>query len=51
MKLNLIYDRIYLFVLLYFIRDDRGPEFSIFVGDLGPEVTEWMLVVCQITLS
>ncbi|CAG8550839.1 13981_t:CDS:2 [Acaulospora morrowiae] len=25
-------------------RDDRGPEFSIFVGDLGPEVTEWMLV-------
>ncbi|KAG9297569.1 hypothetical protein G9A89_007644 [Geosiphon pyriformis] len=25
-------------------RDDRGPEFSIFVGDLGPEVNEWMLV-------
>src|SRR5271170_487927 len=25
-------------------RDDRGPEFSIFVGDLGPEVTEYMLV-------
>ncbi|CAG8461186.1 7504_t:CDS:2 [Paraglomus brasilianum] len=25
-------------------RDDRGPEYSIFVGDLGPEVTEWMLV-------
>ncbi|CAG8825963.1 2024_t:CDS:2, partial [Racocetra persica] len=25
-------------------KDDRGPEFSIFVGDLGPEVTEWMLV-------
>jgi len=25
-------------------RDDRGPEFSIFVGDIGPEVTEWMLV-------
>ncbi|CAG8439875.1 7379_t:CDS:2 [Ambispora gerdemannii] len=25
-------------------KDDRGPEFSIFVGDLGPEVNEWMLV-------
>jgi RNA recognition motif-containing protein len=25
-------------------KDDRGPEYSIFVGDLGPEVTEWMLV-------
>ncbi|KAL9625408.1 MAG: hypothetical protein Q9160_000471 [Pyrenula sp. 1 TL-2023] len=25
-------------------RDDRGPEFSIFVGDLGPEVTEYVLV-------
>lgn len=24
--------------------DDRGPEFSIFVGDLGPEVTEYVLV-------
>nr|CAG8481856.1 1482_t:CDS:2 [Entrophospora candida] len=26
-------------------KDDRGPEFSVFVGDLGPEVNEWMLVV------
>ncbi|KAH8905002.1 RNA-binding domain-containing protein [Coniochaeta sp. PMI_546] len=25
-------------------RDDRGPEFSIFVGDLGPEVNEFVLV-------
>lgn len=25
-------------------RDDRGPEFSIFVGDLGPEVNEYVLV-------
>jgi len=25
-------------------RDDRGPEYSIFVGDLGPEVTEYSLV-------
>ncbi|USP79223.1 mrna binding post-transcriptional regulator [Curvularia clavata] len=25
-------------------RDERGPEFSIFVGDLGPEVTEFVLV-------
>lgn len=25
-------------------RDDRGPEFSIFVGDLGPEVNEFALV-------
>lgn len=24
--------------------DDRGPEFSIFVGDLGPEVNEYVLV-------
>ena len=24
--------------------DDRGPEYSIFVGDLGPEVTEFVLV-------
>lgn len=24
-------------------RDDRGPEYSIFVGDLGPEVTEFAL--------
>ncbi|KAF2857127.1 RNA-binding domain-containing protein [Piedraia hortae CBS 480.64] len=24
-------------------RDDRGPEHSIFVGDLGPEVTEYVL--------
>ena len=24
--------------------DDRGPEFSIFVGDLGPEVNEFVLV-------
>lgn len=26
------------------LRDDRGPEFSIFVGDLGPEVNEYVLV-------
>ncbi|KAH7086364.1 hypothetical protein FB567DRAFT_444995 [Paraphoma chrysanthemicola] len=25
-------------------RDERGPEYSIFVGDLGPEVTEFVLV-------
>lgn len=25
-------------------RDDRGPEFSIFVGDLGPEVNEYVLM-------
>jgi len=25
-------------------RDERGPEYSIFVGDLGPEVTEHVLV-------
>lgn len=25
-------------------RDDRSPEFSIFVGDLGPEVNEFVLV-------
>lgn len=25
-------------------RDDRGPEHSIFVGDLGPEVNEFVLV-------
>ncbi|QIW97919.1 hypothetical protein AMS68_003437 [Peltaster fructicola] len=25
-------------------RDDRGPEFSIFVGDLGPEVNEYVLL-------
>ncbi|KAL8657932.1 MAG: hypothetical protein Q9226_001427 [Calogaya cf. arnoldii] len=25
-------------------RDDRGPEHSIFVGDLGPEVNEYVLV-------
>ncbi|KAE9986492.1 hypothetical protein EG327_004276 [Venturia inaequalis] len=24
-------------------RDERGPEFSIFVGDLGPEVNEYVL--------
>ncbi len=24
--------------------EDRGPEFSIFVGDLGPEVNEFVLV-------
>ncbi|EAQ92969.1 hypothetical protein CHGG_01204 [Chaetomium globosum CBS 148.51] len=24
--------------------DDRGPEYSIFVGDLGPEVNEFVLV-------
>lgn len=26
------------------LRDDRGPEYSIFVGDLGPEVNEYVLV-------
>ncbi|OLL24868.1 putative RNA-binding protein [Neolecta irregularis DAH-3] len=25
-------------------RDDRGPEFSIFVGDLGPETNEFVLL-------
>jgi RNA recognition motif-containing protein len=25
-------------------RDERGPEFSVFVGDLGPEVNEFVLV-------
>ncbi|KAI5287289.1 hypothetical protein KEM52_001663 [Ascosphaera acerosa] len=25
-------------------RDDRGPEYSIFVGDLGPEVNDYSLV-------
>src|ERR1700712_2952999 len=25
-------------------RDDRGPEFSIFVGDLGPDVNEYVLL-------
>jgi len=25
-------------------RDDRGPEYSIFFGDLGPEVNEYVLV-------
>jgi RNA recognition motif-containing protein len=30
--------------LLTFGSDDRGPEFSIFVGDLGPEVNEYVLV-------
>ncbi|KAK3629291.1 hypothetical protein LTR56_018178 [Elasticomyces elasticus] len=25
-------------------RDDRGPEYSIFVGDLGPEVNEYVLM-------
>lgn len=29
---------------LYINSDDRGPEFSIFVGDLGPEVNEYVLV-------
>ena len=29
---------------LLYSRDDRGPEFSIFVGDLGPEVNEYVLV-------
>ena len=32
---------------LSIFRDDHGPEFSIFVGDLGPEVNEWMLLVCN----
>lgn len=26
------------------ISEDRGPEYSIFVGDLGPEVNEYVLV-------
>lgn len=29
---------------LTFYSDDRGPEYSIFVGDLGPEVNEYVLV-------
>ena len=31
-------------ILKFQSRDDRGPEFSIFVGDLGPEVNEFVLV-------
>jgi RNA recognition motif-containing protein len=31
-------------LLTTFSRDDRGPEYSIFVGDLGPEVNEFVLV-------
>lgn len=34
----------HLFVLIGCSRDDRGPEHSIFVGDLGPEVNEFVLV-------
>lgn len=30
--------------LFHLFSDDRGPEFSIFVGDLGPEVNEFVLV-------
>jgi len=30
--------------LISFSSDDRGPEYSIFVGDLGPEVNEFVLV-------
>ncbi|KAJ1569777.1 hypothetical protein HK096_001784 [Nowakowskiella sp. JEL0078] len=26
-------------------KDDRSPEFSVFVGDLGPEVTDYSLLV------
>jgi RNA recognition motif. (a.k.a. RRM, RBD, or RNP domain) len=36
LTLNMYSRRIY--------RDDRGPEYSIFVGDLGPEVNEYVLV-------
>ena len=32
------------FTMLMQHRDDRGPEYSIFVGDLGPEVNEYVLV-------
>jgi len=28
----------------HYSSDDRGPEYSIFVGDLGPEVNEYVLV-------
>lgn len=31
-------------LILIASRDDRGPEYSIFVGDLGPEVNEFVLV-------
>lgn len=31
-------------IFLTLSSDDRGPEFSIFVGDLGPEVNEYVLV-------
>lgn len=31
-------------MLTFRSRDDRGPEYSIFVGDLGPEVNEYVLV-------
>jgi RNA recognition motif-containing protein len=31
-------------MLTVFRSDDRGPEYSIFVGDLGPEVNEYVLV-------
>ena len=31
-------------LLIFSSRDDRGPEYSIFVGDLGPEVNEFVLV-------
>lgn len=30
--------------LTMYFSDERGPEFSIFVGDLGPEVNEFVLV-------
>ncbi len=30
--------------LTSFDSDDRGPQYSIFVGDLGPEVNEFVLV-------
>ena len=31
-------------ILIFSSRDERGPEYSIFVGDLGPEVNEFSLV-------
>lgn len=33
-----------MFPILTYSSDDRSPEFSIFVGDLGPEVNEYVLV-------
>ena len=34
----------HLLVLMYCSRDERGPEHSIFVGDRGPEVNDYVFV-------